>query len=87
MEKTPTVQSLLIIAGILILTLGTFFAGGIVLSSAHAASTGKPSQQGTPGPANTVKGSVTVTSVAGNTIEATLYERVLAVAPQDAHAA
>ena len=87
MEKKPAVKRLLIIAGILTLTLGTFFAGGIVLSSAHAASLGKPGQPGTPGPANAVKGTVTVTSVAGNTIEATLYERVLAVAPQDAHAA
>jgi hypothetical protein len=74
MEKKPSVQRLLTIAGILTLTLGAFFAGGIVLSSAHAESQGKPGQQGTPGPANAVKGTVTVTSVAGNTIKATVLD-------------
>lgn len=74
MEKKPAVQRLLIIAGILTLTLGTFFAGGIVLSSAHAESQGKPGQPGTPGPANAVKGTVTVNSVAGNKIKATVLD-------------
>jgi hypothetical protein len=75
MEKKPAVKRLLIIAGILTLTLGTFFAGGIVLSSVHAESQGgKPGQPGTPGPANAVKGTMTVTSVAGNTIKATVLE-------------
>jgi hypothetical protein len=74
MEKKPSVQRLLIIAGILTLTLGTLFAGGMVLSSAHAESQGKPGQPGTPGPANAVKGTVTVTSVAGNTIKATVLD-------------
>ena len=40
MEKKPAVKRLLIMAGILTLMLGTFFAGGIVLSSAHAESQG-----------------------------------------------
>src|SRR5258708_21082483 len=84
MEKKPSVKRLLIIAGILTLTLVTFFAGGIVLSLAHAASMGKPDQQGTPGPANAAKGTVTVNNaakgtvtvnnVAGNTIKATVLE-------------
>jgi hypothetical protein len=84
MEKKPSVKRLLIIAGILTLTLVTFFAGGIVLSLAHAANMGKPDQQGTPGPANgtkgtvtvinAAKGTVTVNSVAGNTIKATVLE-------------
>ena len=85
MEKKPSAKRLLIIAGILTLTLVAFFAGGIVLSSAHAANMGgKPGQQGTPGPANTTKdtgtandvakGTVTVNSVAGNTIKATVLE-------------
>jgi hypothetical protein len=84
MEKKPSVKRLLIIAGILTLTLVTFFVGGIVLSLAHAASMGKPDQQGTPGPANAAKGTVTVNnaakgtvtvnSVAGNTIKATVLE-------------
>jgi len=55
MEKKPSAKRLLIIAGILTLTLVVFFAGGIVLSSAHAVSMGKPGQQGTPGPANGAK--------------------------------
>jgi Domain of unknown function (DUF5666) len=85
MEKKPSAKKLLIIAGILTLTLVTFFAGGIILSSAHAGSMGgKPGQQGTPGPANgtkgpatvnnAAKGTVTVNSVAGNTIKATVLE-------------
>jgi hypothetical protein len=83
MEKKPSVQRLLIIAGLLTLTLVTFFAGGIVLSSAHAESQGQPGKQGTPGPANgaktpgpvnVAKGTVTVNSVAGNTIKATVLE-------------
>jgi len=74
MEKKPAVQSLLIMAGILTLTLGAFFAGGIALSSAHATSMGKPGQKGTPGPANGTKGIVTVNSVAGNTIQATVLD-------------
>ena len=75
MEKKPSTKKRLIIAGILTLTLVTFFAGGIVLSLAHAASMGgKPGQQGTPGPANAAKGTVTVNSVAGNTIKATVLE-------------
>jgi hypothetical protein len=74
MEKKPAVKRLLIIAGILALTLVTFFAGRNVLSSAHAVSIGKPGQQGTPGPANAVKGTVIVTSVAGNTIQATVLD-------------
>ena len=75
MEKKPSAKKRLIVAGILTLTLVAFFAGGIVLSSAHAASMGgKPGQQGTPGPANAVKGTVTVNSVAGNTIQATVLE-------------
>jgi hypothetical protein len=73
MEKKPSAKKPLIMAGILTLALVAFFAGGIVLSSAHAASMGgKPGQQGTPGPANAVKGVVTVNSVAGNTIKATV---------------
>lgn len=74
MEKKPAVQRLLIMAGILTLTLGAFFAGGIALSSAHAQSQGDPGKPGTPGPANAVKGAVTVKSVAGNTIKATVLE-------------
>lgn len=74
MEKKPSVQRLLVIAGILTLTLGAFFTGGIILSSAHAASLGKPGKPGTPGPANVVKGTVTVTSVDGNTIKATVLD-------------
>jgi len=82
MEKKPSAKKLLLMAGIL--TLVAFFAGGIVLSSAHAESQGKkPGQQGTPGPAkgaktpgpvNAAKGTVTVNSVAGNTIKATVLE-------------
>jgi Domain of unknown function (DUF5666) len=78
MEKKPSAKKRLIIAGILTLTLVAFFAGGIVLSSAHAASMGgKPGQQGTPGPANGAKtpgpGNVgnlsgTITNIAGSTI-------------------
>jgi Domain of unknown function (DUF5666) len=83
MENKPSAKRLLIIAGILTLTLVAFFVGGIVLSSAHAVSMGKPGQQGTPGPANgaktpgpvnVAKGTVTVNSVAGNTIKATVLE-------------
>ena len=83
MEKKPSTKRLLIIAGILTLTLVAFIVGGIVLSSAHAVSMGKPGQQGTPGPANgtkipgavnVAKGTVTVNSVAGNTIKATVLE-------------
>ena len=75
MEKKPSAQKLLIMAGILTLTLVALFAGEIALSSAHAASQGKkPGQQGTPGPANAAKGTVTVNSVAGNTIQATVLE-------------
>ena len=83
MEKKPSAKKLLIITGILTLTLVAFFVGGIVLSSAHAVSMGKPGQQGTPGPAkgaktpgpvNAAKGTVTVNSVAGNTIKATVLE-------------
>jgi len=83
MEKKPSAKRLLIIAGILTLTLVAFFVGGIVLSSAHAVSMGKPGHQGTPGPANgaktpgpvnAAKGTVTVNSVAGNTIKATVLE-------------
>jgi uncharacterized protein DUF5666 len=55
MEKKPSAKKRLIMAGILTLTLVAFFAGGIVLSSAHAVSMGKPGQQGTPGPANGAK--------------------------------
>jgi hypothetical protein len=72
MEKKPSAKKRLIMAGMLTLTLVAFFAGAIVLSSAHAASKGKPGQPGTPGPANAVKGVVTVNSVAGNTIKATV---------------
>lgn len=72
MEKKPSAKKPLIMAGILTLTLVALFAGGIVLSSAHAASMGKPGQKGPPGPANGTKGIVTVTSVAGNTIKATV---------------
>src|SRR5258707_15895886 len=78
MEKKPSAKKLLIIAGILTLTLVAFFAGGIVLSSAHAESQGKkPGQQGTPGPANAAKtpgpGNVgnlsgTITKIDGSTI-------------------
>src|SRR5258708_19994910 len=84
MEKKPSAKRLLIMAGILTLTLVAFVVGGIVLSSAHAASMGKPGQKGTPGPANgtkgtatvnnAAKGTVTVNSVAGNTIQATVLE-------------
>ena len=83
MEKKPSTTKRLIIAGILTLTLVSFSVGGIVLSSAHAESQGKPGQQGTPGPAkgaktpgpvNAAKGTVTVNSVAGNTIKATVLE-------------
>ena len=83
METKPSTKKRLIIAGILTLTLVAFFVGGIVLSSAHAESQGKPGQQGTPGPAkgaktpgtvNAAKGTVTVNSVAGNTIKATVLE-------------
>jgi hypothetical protein len=75
MEKKPSAKKLLIMAGILTLTLVAFFAGGIILSSAHAESQGgKPGQQGTPGPANGAKGIVTVNSVAGNTIKATALD-------------
>ena len=83
MEKKPSAKKLLIIAGILTLALVAFFVGGIVLSSAHAESQGKPGKPGTPGPAkraktpgsvNAAKGTVTVNSVAGNTIKATVLE-------------
>ncbi len=74
MEKKPSAKKLLIMAGILTLTLVAFFAGGVVLSWAHAASMGKPGQQGTPGPAYGTKGTVTVDSVAGNTIQATVLD-------------
>jgi hypothetical protein len=67
MEKKPSAKKLLIMAGILTLTLVAFFAGGIILSSAHAASMGgKPGQQGTPGPANGASG--TITKIDGSTI-------------------
>jgi len=67
MEKKPSAKKPLIMAGILTLTLVAFFAGGIVLSSAHAASMGgKPGQQGTPGPANGASG--TITKIDGSTI-------------------
>lgn len=74
MEKKPSAKKLLIIAGILTLTLVAFLAGGIVLSSVHAESQGKPGKPGTPGPANGTKGIVTVNSVAGNTIQATVLD-------------
>ena len=76
MEKKPPAKKLLIIAGILTLTLVAVFAGGMVLSSAHAESQGKkPGQQGTPGPANAAKtpgpangASGTITKIDGSTI-------------------
>ena len=76
MEKKPSTKKRLIMVGILILTLVAFFAGGVVLSSAHAASMGKkPGQPGTPGPANAAKppelangASGTVTKIDGSTI-------------------
>jgi len=75
MEKKPSTKKRLIMAGILTLTLVAFFAGGIVLSSTHAASMGKPGQQGTPGPANAAKtpglangASGTITKIDGSTI-------------------
>ena len=76
MEKKPSAKKLLIMAGILTLTLVAFVAGGMVLSSAHAASMGKkPGQQGTPGPANGTKtpgpangASGTITKIDGSTI-------------------
>jgi hypothetical protein len=85
MKKSPAVKRLLIIASILALTLVAVFVGGIVLSTAHAASMRQLGQQGTPGPANagkgtvttpndTDKGMVTVNSVAGDTIKATVVE-------------
>ena len=74
MERKPSAKKLLIMAGILTLTLVAFVAGGVVLSSAHAAGMGKPGQKGPPGPANGTKGIVTVNSVAGNTIQATVLE-------------
>lgn len=74
MEKKPSAKKLLIMAGILTLTLVAFFAGGIVLSSTHAAGMGKPGQKGTPGPANGTKGIVTVNSVTGNTIQVTVLD-------------
>jgi hypothetical protein len=74
MEKKPSAKKLLIMAGILTLTLVAFLAGGMVLSWAHAESQGKPGQQDTPGPANGTKGTVTVNSVAGNTIQATVLD-------------
>src|SRR5260370_4619281 len=84
MEKKPSAKKLLIVASILTLTLVAFFAGGVVLSSTHAAGMGKPDQKGTPGPANgtkgtvtvnnAAKGTVTVNSVAGNTIKATVLD-------------
>jgi hypothetical protein len=74
MEKKPSAKKLLIMAGILTLMLVAFFAGGIVLFSAHAAGMGKPDQKGTPGPANGAKGIVTVNSVAGSTIQATVLD-------------
>ena len=60
MERKPSAKKPLIMAGILTLALVAFFAGGIVLSSAHAASKGKPGQPGTPGPAKGAKGTATV---------------------------
>jgi Domain of unknown function (DUF5666) len=77
MEKKPTAQRLLIIAGILILTLGIFFAGGMVLSSAHAESLGKPGQPGTPGPVNggNVNLSGTITNIDGSTITVQTEEK------------
>ncbi len=45
MERKPSAKKLLIMAGILTLTLVAFVVGGVVLSSAHAASMGKPGQK------------------------------------------
>jgi hypothetical protein len=83
MEKKPSANKLLISAGILTLTLVAFFVGGVVLSSAHAASMGKPDQKGPPGPANGTKGIVRVTSVAGNTIQATVLGLGLPTFPKN----
>lgn len=72
MEKKPSSNQLLLSAGILTLMLAAFLVGGIVLTSAHAAGRGTPDQKGPPGPANGTKGIVTVNSVDGNTIHATV---------------
>jgi hypothetical protein len=91
MEKKPSAKRLLIMAGILTLTLVTFFAGGIVLSSAHAASMGKkPGQPGTPGPANGAKTpgpigdlSGTITKIDGSTISVQAEDKTFTILVTD----
>ena len=82
MQK-PSVKKLLLTVGILTLTLAAFITGGIVMSSVQAASTNalhrSSAQSGCDkkGPgckSNQTKGIVTITSVAGNRIQATYLE-------------
>ncbi len=89
MQK-PSVKKLLLIAGILALTLAAFIAGGITTFSAQAANTnaqGKGTMQAGCGkkapeckgdhqsnPSNQIKGIVTISTVAGNRIQATFLE-------------
>src|SRR5262249_36689252 len=68
----PFAKKLLLLVGMLTLALAAFIAGGIVMSSAQAASTqvsGKYPQD--PGQSTVV---VTITNATGNTIHATVQE-------------
>jgi hypothetical protein len=90
MQKLP-VKKLLLMSGILALALLAFIAGGIVISSAQAASSKAPDKSTSPSkcdkndlkckgdsppdPTNQTKAIVVVNSVAGNTIHATYVEQ------------
>ncbi|HEY0756772.1 MAG TPA: DUF5666 domain-containing protein [Ktedonobacteraceae bacterium] len=86
MRKLST-KKMLLLATTLVLALAAFLAGGIAISSVQAASTGAQSKsaaqsgcdtknadckKGGPGTARQIKAIVTITSVSGNTIQATI---------------
>jgi hypothetical protein len=78
--KKPSVKKLLLLVGILALMLAAFTAGGIALSSAHAASTHTQSgcsskcKADLKSSSNQAKVIATVNTVAGDKIQATIQE-------------
>src|SRR5215469_4072426 len=75
----PSVKKLLLLGGMLTLALTAFIAGGILMPSAHAASTpvsdtSTPASDKCPTDSGQTKVVVTVNTVNGNTIQATVQE-------------
>ncbi len=72
----PSAKKLLFMGGALLLLLAAFLLGSIAMSSAQAASNGSPGKGGgnKNGPSNQTKAVVTITSVSGDKIQATVLE-------------